>query len=526
MVNVYAKLMEFIEGISNEAVGNKATILYEPIKQNQKLVCIQGNGSITFKVKVARRNCIGALKVFIHDNSYDVHEFAKVVHKVNNLISPHVIYLEQFTPFCRLCGDDYEFPLSAILTDWVSGKSFEDIIIKSVETKQTVLIGPLLKGCEKLITFFIKNKITNVDLKLSKFMLDDQGEVKILDYKGWKIGAKVDGIDYLKLWVYLKALEEDLSLFQKFGKRDLFFFSRSDFERPRESKLFNELRKYNKLKPLISCLVYYDFHKDEEIDFDEIFNERFLEPEIVISQYPEEAYCGEPIQLSWLSFDADTVLIDEVAFKNKYVIDNSQPDQIVKFDLVNKFAEREVLYNLNIWGDPNINLFNVDKIDIEFGEAIKIEWDCSYSKKVTLFINDHERIIEPKGFLNLRVKEALAIYIKVSGIQRQVKISELIKVNVYKPVSILSFWTDLPFIISGSSVELHWNVANCESVTLVSNEGLEIEVTNRDFYCITELVRTAKFHLLAENKLFKEESPWLTIETICVSDYPKPKFLD
>lgn len=229
--------------------------------------------------------------------------------------------------------------VDTIRMEWLEGDLLKDYIEKNLndKTKLKKLADNFLKMCEDLHD----NKISHGDLQHGNILIDNQGNIKLIDYDSicvpdieghtelvWGLrgyqhpsrlaentnsSLKADYFSELIIYLSLIAIAENPQLWTTFNieKTEVLLFDNEDFSNLKNSKIYSELKNIHSglIDSLLDILEKY-LAESDYLNL-QPFEAYLQPPEIVEFSSDQEVIIeGQKVKLSWKVNYAEKVVID------------------------------------------------------------------------------------------------------------------------------------------------------------------------------------------------------------------------
>ncbi len=428
-----------------------------------------------------------------------------------------------------------------IRMEWLDGILLKDYIEKHLNNKAKLKL--LANNFLEMTKTLREAKISHGDLQEGNILVDDSGNIRLVDYdsicipeiegqkelvtglkgyqhpsrfKGGKASLKADYFSELVIYLSILALSENSNLWIKYQIKDTqyLFFTENDLDNFENAEIYQDLQKLsNSIKSLTRILSSF-LSESSYLKLNPI--EHYLTaPEIrSFNTNKKEIIKGNSIELSWNIENFDKISISNgignVTGKNSISI---SPHDTHTYKLVaeNAFDKAEKELTINVLPLPKIQVFRSKQQKIEFEKETQLVWDIVNAEKIELHWMGNMEIIPNKGDKTISPTEHTNYKLIVTALDGATKEEREITVQVFKRVEIISFVSNLDFVVESLPIKLIWEINNASSVTLSSNIQSDIDVTGKSEIEIIPK-KTAVFYLKANNDLFSSNSSQLKIE--------------
>lgn len=431
--------------------------------------------------------------------------------------------------------------LDTIRMEWLEGKLLKEYLEENLgnKNKLTKLVNDFLEMCKTLR----ENKISHGDLQEGNILIDQNGNIKLVDYdsicipeiegqkelvtglkgyqhpsrfKAGKASLKADYFSELVIYLSILALSENSNLWNKCQVKDTQYllFTETDFEDFANSEIYDDLQKLsNSIKSLTRILNSY-LSENNYLNLTS-FEHYLKAPKIInFGSNEKKVLKGKVIELSWNIENYDKISINKgvgnVTGKHSLSV---SPTNTTTYKLIaeNAFDKTENELTLTVFPLPKIKEFRSKQQKIEHGKETQIVWDIDNAEKIELHWLGNIEIIPNKGEKTISPTDYTNYKLIVTALDGVTKEEKEITIQVFKRVEIKSFVSDLDFVVETLPVKLSWEIDNASSVTLSSNMQTDIDVTGKSEIEISPK-RTAIFSLKGNNELFSVTSSQIKIE--------------
>lgn len=438
--------------------------------------------------------------------------------------------------------------VDTIRMEWIEGSLLKEYIEQNLKNKKKLkaFADDFLKMCQTLH----KNQISHGDLQHGNIMIDNKGNIKLVDYdsicipdiegqkelvtgkKGYqhlsrfktsKASLKSDYFSELVIYLSILVFAEKPELWEKYQVKDTEYllFSETDFENFEKSKIYKELNQLSdSIKSLVRILELYT--KESNYLNLKPF-ENYLTPPVIetFSVNKKEALIGSTIKFTWSVNNSDEVTITELGNVESKGNQEIKLEKLNNFKLIakNAFGKVEKEIPITIFPIPEIKVFNAKQKKLEYGKETQLNWEVLNAEKVELFTVGKTVIIEQKDDLAISPTENTLYKIVVTALDGKTTIEKELTVEVFKRVKINSFQSNLDFVVESLPITLSWEVENASKLILTSNFQPDIDVTGKTDLKLKPKKNTVLF-LKASNDLFTAQER-LEIEVQALPSMPR-----
>ncbi|RAR73853.1 protein kinase domain-containing protein [Flavobacterium aciduliphilum] len=508
--------------------GYKFTAIYE----NDEPKYESGNNAIVFKVTDDKTEKTKAIKLFLIDNKerfFQYLEISKFLNKFNTQFFVSFNFIEKFI-YVEVNQNPEENYFPGLIMEWAEGKTLGSKIQELCSTKNKSYLKKIAESFKDLTLFLLDNNIGHGDLKHDNIIVDEENNMKLIDYDGIYVpafnnqiskelgtdsfqhplrkstdfNANIDHFSILTIYTSLIALSIDPDLFVKFNDQQNLIFTKEDFFNPDDSELFRTLSKIKEINKLVYCIkqslksdsIYIDNIKD-------ILNGVFPKPKIVINHSPEILLEGNEVTINWTTENTESVKIDGKDYPTSgKITEKYYSSKKIIFQLENPFDKAKVEYELKVLNKPKINHFKTNNQKIEYNKSTFLNWNVSNASKVFLIYDGKKEQVESIINFEISPLKDTSYELKVIGLDNIETISEKINIQVFKRVEIIEFKSNLDFVVESIPIKLSWKIENDSKVTLSSSYDADIDVTGKNSIELKPK-KDCSFILLAKNDLFQ-----------------------
>lgn len=506
--------------------------VFTPILENEEPKYESGNKAIVFKVTDDKTEKTKAIKLFLIDNKerfFQYLEISKFLNKFNTQFFVSFNFIEKFI-YVEVNQNPEENYFPGLIMEWAEGKTLGSKIQELCSTKNKSYLKKIAESFKDLTLFLLDNNIGHGDLKHDNIIVDENNNMKLIDYDGIYVpafnnqiskelgtdsfqhplrkstdfNANIDHFSILTIYTSLIALSIDPDLFVKFNDQQNLIFTKEDFFNPDDSELFRTLSKIKEINKLMYCIkqslksdsIYIDNIKD-------ILNGVFPKPKIVINHSPEIPLEGNEVTINWTTENTESVKIDGKDYPiSGKITEKYYSSKKIIFQIENPFDKAKVEYELKVLNKPKINHFKTNNQKIEYNKSTFLNWNVSNASKVFLIYDGKKEQVESIINFEISPLKDTSYELKVIGLDNIETISEKINIQVYKRVEIIEFKSNLDFVVESIPIKLSWKIENDSKVTLSSSYDADIDVTGKNSIELKPK-KDCSFTLFAKNDLFQ-----------------------
>jgi len=229
---------------------------------------------------------------------------------------------------------------------------------------------------------------------------------------------------------------------------------------------------------------------------------------------------GNKVNLEWKVVNSTNTKISSLGSVKSADNIEIAPNKTSTYKLIaeNAFGKAERELTITVLPIPKIKEFRSKQQKIEFEKETQLVWDIENAEKIELHWMGNMEIIPNKGDKTISPSEHTNYKLIVTALDGITKEEKKLSVQVFKRVQIINFVSDLPYVIEGLPIKLHWDIENASNITLSSNIQADIDVTGKSEIEIIPK-ENCFFYLKANNELFTEKSAQINI-----SVYNIPRF--
>lgn len=520
---------------------------FTPILENEEPKYESGNKAIVFKVTDDKTEKAKALKLFLIDNKerfIQYLEISKFLNKFSTQFFVSFNFIEKFiyVDVNPLPEENY-FP--GLIMEWAEGKTLGSKIQELCSANNKSNLKKIAKSFKDLSIFLLDNNIGHGDLKHDNIIVNEDNNMKLIDYDGIYVpafnnqiskelgtdsfqhphrksidfNADIDHFSILTIYCSLIALSINPDLYLKFNDQQNLLFTKTDFLKPKDSELFKVLSSYTETKALAfyikqslaSQSIYNDNLKD-------LLNGKFPKPSIEISHSPTTPLLGQKVKISWKSNDVDFVKINGTEQNVSGSIEETvKQDHSLEFEFGNAIDTKRETYKFKSVPKPEIVKFNAKTTEIKFDEKLVLNWEARNFKEATLSYNKEEVDVKNLKTLTIENLEKDTIfYLKLVSEIDNYQVEKELKVEVYYPVK-LEVTQDKKITFPNRPINIYLESVNAQKVTL---KPQNIDLTGKSSY---EIITDKDFsgHIVAENKRYSSTIQRIEIEVLKVPQRPQ-----
>jgi hypothetical protein len=520
---------------------------FTPILENEEPKYESGNKAIVFKVTDDKTKKTKALKLFLIDNKerfIQYLEISKFLNKFSTQFFVSFNFIEKFiyVDVNPLPEENY-FP--GLIMEWAEGKTLGSKIQELISTKNKSNLKKIAKSFKDLSIFLLDNNIGHGDLKHDNIIVNEDNNMKLIDYDGIYVpafnnqiskelgtdsfqhpqrkstdfNADIDHFSILTIYCSLIALSVNPDLYLRFNDQQNLLFTKEDFLKPKDSELFEVLSSYTETKALAFYIkqslasesIYIDNLKD-------LLNGKFPRPSIEISHLPTTPLIGQKVKISWKSNDVDFVKINGTERNVSGSIEEVvKQNHSLDFEYGNAIDTKRESYKFKSVPKPEIVKFSAKTNEIKFDEKIVLNWEARNFKEAKLTYNEEE--VDVKNLKTLTIdnlEKDTIFYLKLVSEIDNYQVEKELKVEVYYPVK-LEVTQDKKITFPNRPVNIYLESVNSQKVTL---KPQNIDLTGKSSY---EIITDKDFsgHIVAENKRYSSPIQRIEIEVLKVPQGPQ-----
>lgn len=506
--------------------------VFTPILENEEPKYESGNKAIVFKVIDDKTEKTKALKLFLIDNKERFSQYLEISNFLNKFSTQFFVsfnFIEKFI-YVEVSQNPEENYFPGLIMEWAEGKTLGSKIQELCNTKDKKNLKKIAESFKELSVFLLNNNIGHGDLKHDNIIVDENYEMKLIDYDGIFVpafnnqiskelgtdsfqhplrksddfNANIDHFSILTIYCSLVALSVNPDLYLKFNDQQNLLFTKEDFLKPDDSELFKVLFQIKEVKRLLFCIkqsllsnsIYIDNIKD-------ILNNVFPKPSIVISHIPDIPLAGNEITISWITENTDSVKINgkEHVVSGK-ITEKYDASKKIAFEIANPFDKSTVSYEIKVLESPVIKNFKLRQQKIEFQKSTFLDWDVNYVTKVFLYSDGSKEDVSDKSSIEITPLKDTTYELLIIGLDDKTIISQKVNVQVFKRVLITEFKSNLDFVVESIPIKLTWKTENASKIFLSSPLEADIDVTGKNSIELKPK-KDASYTLTAKNELFQ-----------------------
>lgn len=487
-----------------------------------------GNKAIVFKVTDDYSQKTKALKLFLSENKNRFKQYIEISEYLNQLNNNYFVdfnFIEKliYVEANSKESDNY-FP--GLVMDWANGFTLGTKIKDLCNSKNRKELKKLSGSFKELSIFLLDNKVGHGDLKHDNIIVDENGQMKLVDYDGMFVPAfsnqlsnelgtdsfqhpgrnnsdfneRIDHFSILTIYVSILALSANPDLYNRFNDQQNLLFTKEDFLYPDNSELFKILSNEKETKSLTffvkqslaSNNIYIDNIKD-------LLNGKIPKPHLSITHKPEKVLIGELVKISWSAENASFVKVNGVEYlKVNSIEEVVKKDQKFQFEYGNGLETIKQDYKIDTVPKPEISNFSANHVALKFDEKLELKWAAKNFKSAYLKYNQIQiDVSEVNRYIIEGLTKNLIISLELISLINNRKVNESINIEVYYPVS-LKVSQEKKITFPNRSVKLLIDTENAQKVTL---SPLNIDLTGKkEFDLKTD--KDISFVIVAENNRY------------------------
>jgi hypothetical protein len=530
---MYPTAPEYRHSITNKSYPpNNGGHVFTPVLENEEPKYESGNRAIVFKVTDDKTGKTKALKLFLVDSTVRFKQYIEISNFLNKFTSQFFVsfnFIEKliYVDVNQIKEENY-FP--GLIMEWAEGKTLGTKIKDLCIVKDQKNLKKIAKSFLKLSMFLLENNIGHGDLKHDNIIVDENNNMKLIDYDGIFVpafsnqtsnelgtdsfqhpqrkstdfNANIDHFSILTIYTSLVALSINPDLYSKFNDQQNLLFTKEDFLQPEDSELFNLLHQIKPVKKLVFCInqsllsnsIYINNIKD-------ILNNVFPKPSILISHTPSIPLAGNDVTITWLTKNTDSVKINgkDNTVSGKITVKCNVSKKIT-FKIANPFDKSLVSYEVKVHENPVIKNFKTSQQKIEFQKSTFLEWQVNFVSKVFLFSNGDKIDVSDKRSIEITPLKDTTYELTAIGLDGKAAISKKVNIQVFKRVVITEFKSNLDFVIESLPINFSWKTENASKILISSSNEAEIDVTHKNSNEFKPKKDT-NYTLIAKNELFQ-----------------------
>lgn len=270
---------------------NTPSCFLDPDLQKAKVSSslIQGSNALVYQMQ--NNNKTWAVRLFLKETIDLENRYLTLSKYLKSIWIPNLVSFNYLAQGIQINGQT--FPI--VKMDWAQGTKLNDYITKNLNNSKVLMI--LAAQWRGLVNTLRGNRLSHGDLEPNNIIINEQEQILLVDYdsifnpslrgqNSLELGnshfqhpqrnlesfdEKLADFSALVIYLSLRALAVDQNLWQKYHKSDNLIFSSTDFQNPRGSQLFTELKSSFDpsvaalAKQLeIACLMPFDATSDFE----------------------------------------------------------------------------------------------------------------------------------------------------------------------------------------------------------------------------------------------------------------------
>jgi hypothetical protein len=506
--------------------------VFTPILENEEPKYESGNKAIVFKVADDKTEKTKALKLFLIDNKERFSQYLEISNFLNKFNTQFFVsfnFIEKFI-YVEVNQNQEENYFPGLIMEWAEGKTLGYKVQELCNTKDKKNLKKIAESFKDLSFFLLDNNIGHGDLKHDNIIVDQDNNMKLIDYDGIYVpafnnqiskelgtdsfqhplrksidfNAEIDHFSILTIYSSLIALSINPDLYLKFNDQQNLLFTKEDFIKPDNSELFKVLFQIKEVKRLVFCIKQSLLNNSIYIDnIKDILNNVFPKPSIVISHTPDIPLTGNDITISWTTENTDSVKINgkDYAVSGK-ITEKYNTSKKIAFEIANPFDKSTTSYEVKVLESPIIKNFKVRQHKIEFQKTTFLDWEVSFASKVFLYSNGSKEDVSEKRGLEIAPLKDTTYELSIIGLDGKTTISQKVNVQVFKRVVINEFKSNLDFVVESIPIKLTWKTENASRILLSSPLEADIDVTGKNSIELKPK-KDASYTLIAKNELFQ-----------------------
>jgi hypothetical protein len=505
---------------------------FTPIIENDEPKYESGQNAYVFKVTDDTTGRTKAIKLFLIDDKERFSQYRGISEFLNKFSTQFFVSFKFIEKLIYVDAnqnqEDNYFP--GLVMEWAEGKTLGSKIQELCNAKEKKKLKKIGDAFKELSLFLLDNNIGHGDLKHDNIIVDENNNMKLIDYDGIYVpafnnqiskelgtdsfqhplrkstdfNANIDHFSILTIYCSLIALSINPDLYIKFNDQQNLLFTKEDFIEPDNSELFKVLSQIKEVKNLVLCInqslssnsIYIDNIKD-------ILNNVFPKPLIVISHTPEIPLTGNDITISWTTENTDSVKINgkDYAASGK-IIEKYNASKKITFEIANPFDKSTVSYEIKVFESPVIKNFKVRQQKIEYQKSTFLDWDVNHVSKVFLYSNGSKEDVSAKRTIEITPLKDSTYELRIIGLDGKTAISNKVDIQVFKRVLVNEFKSNLDFVVESIPIRLTWKTENASKIFLSSPLDADIDVTGKNSIELKPK-KDANYTLIAKNELFQ-----------------------
>lgn len=440
--------------------------------------------------------------------------------------------------------------IDTIRMEWLEGSVLKEYIEGNLGNKDklTKLANDFLEMCKTMRD----NKISHGDLQEGNILIDRNGNIKLVDYdsicipdiegqkelvtglkgyqhpsrfKATEASLKADYFSELIIYISILAISESSDFWQKYQVKDTQYllFKESDFEQFEISEIYNDLIKLSdKIKSLVRILKNY-LHQQSYLELEPI--DFYFTPPIISKIYSDEEIILEDKStiIHWKIENADLITIDkgigDVSASDEVSV-NPKENTTYTIKAKNTFGCVEEKIEIQVLPKPKINKFKSQRSKLEYGKSIDIEWNIEHASSVKHVLNGITEDVDLIGSKKVSPTEHTTYELQITALDNETVVTEKVYIEVYKPVKINSFKSDLEHIMETIPITLSWDIEHATTIYIEDNKGRITNIDNENEITL-EPDKTVKYYkIIADNQLNNNAEKLIKIQVDARSSVP------
>jgi len=414
-------------------------------------------------------------------------------------------------------------PVDTTRMEWLEGYLLKDYIEKNLRNKEK--LQKLADNFMSMCKILREHKISHGDLQHGNISIDNQGNIKLIDYdsvcvpeienkkdlvtgvKGYQhpsrfnpantVSLKADYFSELIIYLSLYALAESPQLWDKFRVKgsDVLLFKNEDFTNVQQSEIYKDLLNIGSsmINNLLQILVDY-LNKSSYLDLEPFYS--YLTPPIINyfdADNKQPILSGHFLKILWQVERARTILLNGQNVSGtteKEVRPTKNENYTLKAS--NNLGVIEQTISVKVLPAPTIN-FQATRTKIEQLQTTKLFWTVSNAAKIELFDGTKTTDVTNSSELPVQLNQHTTYKLIVTALDNKTIFnSKEIRIEVcYKPE--IHFFEIRPqTIVNTRFAKLQWQVANAKEIEIdngigkVANQGnINVNPTTNTKYTLT-----------------------------------------
>lgn len=241
---------------------NTPSCFLDPDLQKAKVISslIQGTNALVYQMQ--NNNKSWAVRFFLKETTDQENRYTTLSKYLKSIWIPNLVSFSYLAQGIQINGQF--FPI--VKMDWAQGVKLNDYITKNLNNPRALMI--LAAQWRGLVNTLRGNRLSHGDLEPNNIIINEQEQISLVDYdsifnptlrgqNSLELGnsdfqhpqrnlqsfdEKLADFSSLVIYLSLRALAVDQNLWQKYHKNSNLIFSIADFQSPRNSQLFTELK--------------------------------------------------------------------------------------------------------------------------------------------------------------------------------------------------------------------------------------------------------------------------------------------